>query len=151
MERRSTPRCGNAAVTGRGGTTDGTMIALMVEDSALVRGRLIPMLAAFSGVRVVATAESAAEAIDWLGANRCDLVLLDLSLRGDSGLDILDALGRRRTEPLATQPLRVVLTNGADDVVRRHCEALGAHAVFDKSIQLDELFAFLRHEHCTLH
>jgi hypothetical protein len=35
--------------------------------------------------------------------------------------------------------------------VRRRCEALGATAVFDKSIQLDELFDFLRREHVTLH
>jgi hypothetical protein len=35
--------------------------------------------------------------------------------------------------------------------VRRHCAARGATAVFDKSIQLDELFDFLRRGHCTLH
>jgi len=127
------------------------MIALMVEDSALVRSRLIPMLAAFSGVRVVATAVSAAEALLWLRDNRCDLVLLDLALRGDSGLDVLGALERPPPGADRAPPLRVVLTNGANDAVRRHCEALGARAVFDKSIQLDELFAFLRREHCTLH
>jgi DNA-binding NarL/FixJ family response regulator len=127
------------------------MIALMIEDSALVRSRLIPMLAAFCGVRVVATAASACEALDWLRANRCDLVLVDLSLRGDSGLDVLQALARPSARPGVQTPLRVVLTNGAGDAVRRHCRALGACAVFDKSIQLDELFAFLRREHCTVH
>jgi DNA-binding NarL/FixJ family response regulator len=126
------------------------MIALMVEDSALVRSRLIPMLAAFSGVRVVAFAESEAEALDWLRRNRCDLVLLDLSLRGGSGLSLLDALGTP-SEGRPAAPLRVVLTNDASDAVRRHCAARGATAVFDKSIQLDELFDFLRREHCTLH
>lgn len=126
------------------------MIALMVEDSALVRSRLIPMLAAFSGVRVVATAETPGEALDWLRDNRCDLVLLDLSLRQESGLRLLDALGRPPPAGDPDPPRRVVLTNGASDAVRRHCEALGA-AVFDKSIQLDELFDFLRREHCTFH
>jgi DNA-binding NarL/FixJ family response regulator len=126
------------------------MIALMVEDSALVRSRLIPMLAAFSGVRVVAYAESEAEALDWLRLNRCDLVLLDLSLRGGSGLGLLDALDTPSDGGPAV-PLRVVLTNDASDAVRRHCAARGAAAVFDKSIQLDELFDFLRREHCTLH
>jgi DNA-binding NarL/FixJ family response regulator len=127
------------------------MIALMVEDSALVRSRLIPMLAAFSGVRVVATAASAAEALLWLRDNRCDLVLLDLALRGDSGLAVLDALERRRAEAGHAPPLRVVLTNAASDMVRRHCKALGARAVFDKSNELDELFVFLRGEHRALH
>lgn len=127
------------------------MIALMVEDSALVRGRLIPMLAAFSGVRVVATAETAADALGWLRRHRCDLVLLDLSLRGGSGLPLLRTLRTTLRERKDVRTLRVVLTNGANETVRRHCRALGADAVFDKSIELDELFAFLRREHCVLH
>jgi len=128
------------------------MNALMVEDSPLVRCRLIPMLAAFSGVRVIATAESAEAALRWLQRNRCDLVLLDLSLRSGNGLQLLDAL-HARTGALvhSATPLRVVLTNHASETVRSHCRALGAHAVFDKSIQLDELFAFLRGGHCSVH
>jgi two-component system, OmpR family, response regulator len=127
------------------------MIALMVEDSPLVRQRLIPMLAAFSGVKVVATAASEAEALQWLRHNRCDLVLLDLRLRRGSGLGLLDRIGSESRGGGHVAPLRVVLTNGATAAVRRHCEALGATAVFDKSIQLDELFDFLRREHVTLH
>lgn len=123
------------------------MNALMVEDSALVRGRLIPMLAAFSGVRVVGTAETAADALGWLRQHRCDLVLLDLSLRGGSGVALLRTLRDR----CGGRMLHVVLTNGANEAVRRHCFALGADAVFDKSIELDELFAFLRREHCVFH
>jgi two-component system OmpR family response regulator len=125
------------------------MIALMVEDSALVRSRLIPMLAAFSGVRVVAFAESESDALAWLRDNRCDLVLLDLSLRGGSGLGLLRALGHPPADGSAA-PSCIVLTNDSNDAVRRHCEALGA-TVFDKSIQLDELFDHLRREHCTIH
>jgi hypothetical protein len=125
------------------------MVALMVEDSALVRSRLIPMLAVFSGVRVVACVDSASAALAWLRDNRCDLVLVDLALRGGSGVVLLDALERMPTRD-GPVPRRIVLTNHASDAVRRHCEALGA-TVFDKSIELDELFDFLRREHCTLH
>lgn len=132
------------------------MIALMVEDSALVRSRLIPMLAAFSGVRVVGVAESATEALVWLRAHRCDLLLLDLSLRDDSmhesGLRLLDALANAAHADIASvPPLRVVLADGPSDALRRRCAALGASAVFDKAIQLDELFDFLRREHWTIH
>lgn len=126
------------------------MIALMVEDSALVRSRLIPMLAAFSGVRVVASVDTTAAALDWLRDNLCDCVLVDLSLRGGSGVLLLDALDRADAGG-APAPLRIVLTNDASDAVRRHCASLGAAAVFDKSIELDQLFAFLRRGRCTIH
>jgi CheY-like chemotaxis protein len=116
-----------------------------------VRQRLIPMLAAFSGVNVVATVASEREALHWLRHNRCDVVLLDLRLRGGSGLALLDRIGSQPVGNGRITPLRIVLTNSATAAVRKRCEALGATAVFDKSIQLDELFDFLRREHVTLH
>jgi two-component system, OmpR family, response regulator len=125
------------------------MNALMVEDSPLVRQRLIPMLAAFSGVRVVATADSETDALAWLRRNRCDVVLVDLRLRRGSGFRLLDRICA--VEQDGDAPLRIVLTNGASAAVRQRCEMLGATAVFDKSIQLDELFDFLRREHAILH
>ncbi len=122
----------------------------MVEDSTLVRDRLVPMLAAFSGVRVVAFAESPSQAIAWLRRNRCDLVLIDLRLRAGSGLGLLDLLERCPGLRSATL-LRVVLTNDAGPAIRRRCAALGAAAVFDKSNELDALFDFLRRGRVTVH
>ena len=127
------------------------MIALMVEDSTLVCARLIPMLASFSGVQVAATAATPRSAMRWLRHNRCDLVLLDLVLQQGSGFVLLDAISRSAVSKPPALPLRVVLTNSANQVVRRECRRLGAHAVFDKSTQLDEFFAFLRLSHAAVH
>lgn len=127
------------------------MIALMVEDSTLVCGRLIPMLASFSGVQVAATAATPGAAMRWLSHNRCDLVLLDLALQNGNGFRLLDAIGHACLPDPNAPALRVVLTNSANQVVRRECRRLGAHAVFDKSTQLDELFAFLRRAHAAVH
>ena len=127
------------------------MIALMVEDSTLVCARLIPMLASFSGVQVAATAATPRSAMRWLRHHRCDLVLLDLVLQQGSGFVLLDAISRSAVSEPPALPLRVVLTNSANQVVRRECRRLGAHAVFDKSTQLDEFFAFLRLSHAAVH
>lgn len=127
------------------------MIALMVENSTLVCARLIPMLASFSGVQVAATAATPLAAIRWLRHNRCDLVLLDLALQHGSGFVLLDAISRSAASEPRIAPMRVVMTNSANQVVRRECRRLGAHAVFDKSTQLDELFAFLRLAHVAVH
>lgn len=113
------------------------MNALLVEDSPVIRDRLIPMLDALAAVRVVATAETEHEASDWLAAHDCDIVLVDLLLRQGSGFGLLARLRDH-------DALRVVITNNPSPEARRRCEELGASAFFDKSNQLDELFDYLR-------
>lgn len=120
------------------------MTAYLVEDSAVIRDRLVPMLDALADVQVIGTAETEADAARWLAANRCDLVLIDLLLRQGSGFGVLKRLQSGQD---AGNGLRVVLTNQATPEARRRCEELGAAAVFDKSRELDELFDFLRAHH----
>ena len=120
--------------------------AYLVEDSAVIRERLVPMLEALADVRVVGTAETEAEAMSWLAAHDCDLVLIDLLLRQGSGFGVLKRL---QALPQAQHRLRVVITNQATPEARRRCEELGASAVFDKSRELDELFDYLRLHQAT--
>ena len=118
-----------------------TMKAYLVEDSAVIRERLIPMLDALADVQVIGTAETETDAARWLSANHCELVLIDLLLRQGSGFGVLKRLQGMAD---AAGALRVVITNQATPEVRRRCEELGASAIFDKSRELDELFDFLR-------
>ena len=118
-----------------------TMKAYLVEDSTVIRERLIPMLDALADVQVIGTAETETDAARWLSANRCELVLIDLLLRQGSGFGVLKRL---QAMPHAQHRLRVVITNQATPEARRRCEELGASAIFDKSRELDELFDFLR-------
>ena len=115
--------------------------AYLVEDSAVIRERLVPMLDALADVQVLGTAETEADAVRWLAAHDCDVVLIDLLLRQGSGFGVLKRL---QGMPDAGVALRVVITNQATPEVRRRCEELGASAIFDKSRELEELFDFLR-------
>lgn len=117
------------------------MKAFLVEDSAVIRERLVPMLDALADVQVVGIAETEADAARWLDANACELVLIDLLLRQGSGFGVLKRL---QADGASNGPLRVVITNQATPEARRRCTELGAQAVFDKSRELDELFEFLR-------
>lgn len=118
------------------------MKALLIEDSAVIRDRLIPMLETLADVRVVATAETEHEAARWLDSHPCDLVLIDLLLRQGSGFGVLKRLQAGVfAEPSA---LRVVITNQATPEARKRCSELGAAAIFDKSRELEELFDYLR-------
>ncbi|HVL59409.1 MAG TPA: response regulator [Burkholderiaceae bacterium] len=116
------------------------MDAFLIEDSPVIRQRLIPMLSAMAHVRVVGMADSESEAWHWLERNVVDVVLLDLALRQGSGFGLLQRLQATG----AAARIRVVLTNHATDDMRARCQRLGATAFFDKSRELEALFAYLR-------
>ena len=48
----------------------------------------------------------------------------------------------RQAATLCPDARRVVLTNYATPDMRRRCAELGAHRVFDKSAELEELLAY---------
>lgn len=61
---------------------------LLVDDHALVRAGIRSLLESDARVVVVGEAASAGEALAQLDALRPDLVLLDIGLREESGLDV---------------------------------------------------------------
>ena len=111
----------------------------IVEDSPLILDGLVQTLEEFTKVRVVGFAADEAAAVRWLhgATNQCDLMIVDIFLKGGSGLGVLKAV--KQSGLLAK---RVVLTNYATDDIRRACTALGADRVFDKSQELEELISY---------
>ncbi len=112
--------------------------AFIVEDSPVIRENLIATLEELSPVQVVGTAEDEATAVQHLtdACQGVDLAIIDIFLARGSGMGVLKAL-RDAGAPVE----RVVLTNYATDDMRRHCLALGAAWVFDKSGDIDALVA----------
>lgn len=112
----------------------------MVEDSEVVRDSLIAALEEMAPMAVVGTAADEATAVQWLcdPAHACDMVIIDLFLRGGSGLGVLRSLQRRRPDLHS-----VVLSNFTSDDMRLTCLRLGAREVFDKSGEIDALV-----DHC---
>ncbi len=62
---------------------------LLVDDHPLVREGLSALIRTTSDLKIVAEAGNAAEALDLLRERRVDLVLLDISLPGMSGIELL--------------------------------------------------------------
>jgi DNA-binding NarL/FixJ family response regulator len=111
----------------------------IVEDSPVIRESLIATLEELVPVQVVGTAEDENSAVQWLEqkGHQVDLVIVDIFLKGGSGLGVLRAQGR------APQPHKmVVLSNYATPDMRRKCLELGAHRVFDKSTEIDALIQY---------
>nr|WP_221301486.1 response regulator transcription factor [Pseudoxanthomonas broegbernensis] len=82
---------------------------MIVDDHTLVRAGLSRLLQTFAGVDVVAEASNADQAIDLAAIHRPDLVLLDLSLPGRTGLEALSGILQRAPET------RVVMMSMYDD------------------------------------
>ena len=83
---------------------------LLVDDHQVVRRGLRQIVAEEPGYSVVGEAATAAEMFAWLGRNVCDLVLLDISLPGRSGLDALKEVKQVRP----TLPVLILSTHPED-------------------------------------
>jgi two-component system OmpR family response regulator len=115
------------------------LTAYLVEDSPMIRANLTTTLEELCGIKVVASAESEAEAVEWLTQPEQPwrLAIVDLFLRPGSGIKVLAACKNRRPEQKI-----VVLTNYATSDIRDLCTTLGADAVFDKTREVDALIDY---------
>ena len=111
----------------------------IVEDSPVIRESLIATLEELVPVNVVGTAEDESTAVQWLAQpeNQCDLVIVDIFLKGGSGLGVL-----RAANEMPRRYTMVVLSNYATKDVRRKCLELGADRVFDKSNEIEALILY---------
>lgn len=109
----------------------------LVEDDAGIRQQLTDVIQEVCAAHVVATAETEAAAVDWIRhhPDQWTLAVVDLFLKEGTGFGLLASLPERERSHV------VVLTNSATAHNRTRCLALGAHAVFDKTAELDKFLA----------
>lgn len=123
-------------------TADTPLRLAIIEDNPVLLDLLTGMLDAIPGVSVAGNAASETEALSLLRLTRPDLAIVDLELRGSTGLKVLAAI-QQNPEAFGA-PRAVVFSNHAHQIVQSRCLALGAEAFFDKSFQTDELLEFVQ-------
>jgi DNA-binding NarL/FixJ family response regulator len=106
----------------------------LVDDSPVVRERLMHLLADVPAIEVVGQADIAFEAIHGIRRLRPRAVILDISMPGGSGLYVLEAIARENPRPVV-----IMLTNFATDQYRARCRQLGADYFFDKSSEFEKI------------
>lgn len=111
-----------------------TLTAVIVDDSPIVRARLITLLAQYEWITVVGQAEDVYDALDVIRRSGPDIVILDLQLKTGSGLTVL-----RELQSMPAKPTVIMLTNHASDYMRATCSMTGADFFFDKSTEFDGL------------
>ncbi|MFI5209760.1 MAG: response regulator [Gemmatimonadales bacterium] len=115
---------------------------LLVDDHAVVREGIRHVLAEGAGFEVVGEAGGGRDALALAGTLQPDVVLLDISMPGDSGLDVLDAL--RKAAPQA----RVLMLSVHDqtEYVVQSVRA-GAHGYLRKDTTPADLREAIRSVH----
>lgn len=113
----------------------------LVEDNDVVRDNIASMLTEFANVKVAGMASTENEAAEWLlgHPDEWQLAVVDLFLLQGSGLGVLGQCANRKPSQKV-----VVLTNYATPDIRRRALALGADAVFDKTLELDQFLAYCK-------
>lgn len=102
----------------------------IVDDHSIVRAGFREMLENELGIRIEFEAVSGEDALQQLRAKACDVLLLDISLPGQSGIDVLRAV-RQRYDDLKVLVLSgfpeeryalPMIRNGANGYLSKDCE-----------------------------
>jgi DNA-binding NarL/FixJ family response regulator len=114
------------------------MKVFVVEDSAIVRERLIEMILEVDGVEIVGEADSYGTAVDGIMASQPDVAILDISLGDGSGIDVL-AYVKSRLPGL----MGIMLTNYTSPQHLRASAEAGAEYFLDKSVDFERVTEIL--------
>lgn len=110
---------------------------LVVEDSELVRNRLVALLRELPGVEQVQAAATLSQALDAVYEAPPNLLILDLHLPDGNALQVLGVF-----KNIAPHMRIAMLSNDASEFTRARCLKGGADAFFDKSTEFEDALAW---------
>jgi DNA-binding NarL/FixJ family response regulator len=110
---------------------------VVVDDQTLVRQGICRLLDLTSDIRVVAEAADGAEAIRLIPTVDAEVVLLDVRMPGQGGIEVLQALAGHL-------PPTILLTTFDDDAVVIEAARHGAKGFLLKDVSLEQLAEAIR-------
>ena len=117
----------------------GDVKVFVVEDSALVRERLIEMIREVDGVDVVGEADSYGTAVEGIMSTHPDVAILDVSLAEGNGIEVL-----AHVKPRLPGLRGIVLTNYNSPQHLKASADAGAEYFLDKSVDFERITEILR-------
>ena len=111
----------------------------LVEDSKIIRERLIEEIASTRKTEFVGSAETESDAVDKLSKLDCDALVLDINLARGSGFAVLRSVRANR----AHRPRVIVFTNYAYPYYRQLTMEMGADYFLDKATEFNRLLEII--------
>jgi two-component system nitrate/nitrite response regulator NarL len=93
---------------------DGRHTVLVVDDHPLFRKGVMQLLAMEPSIEVIGEAGNRAQALDLVRTREPDLILLDLNLKAESGLDVLAVL---KAEDPSRRVVMLTVSDAAEDLI----------------------------------
>ena len=115
------------------------MKVFIVDDSALVRERIIAMISEHPGIEITGQAENALEGINSIRKLKPDVVILDIRMPGGNGIEVL-----RNIKKNSSGPTIIILTNYPYPQYRKKCIEAGADYFFDKSTEFNKIIEVIK-------
>ena len=111
-----------------------TMNIVLIDDSLLVRVRVANIISELPGVKVIGEAGNSLEAIEVVRRIKPDVVVLDIKMPGESGVQVVKKLKNEFKE------LKIImLTNYPYSQYKAECFKNGADYFLSKSDEFEKL------------
>jgi DNA-binding NarL/FixJ family response regulator len=107
---------------------------LIVDDSDVVRDRIVEILTSITGVEIAGEATNSIEAIHMVNKLKPDVVTLDIRIPGESGIEVLKKI--KKSQP---STIVAVLTNFPEEQYKNKCDQLGGDYFFSKSDEFEKV------------
>ena len=107
---------------------------VLVDDSKIVRERIFDLVTEVSGVNVVGEAGNSIDAIECVKKLQPDVVILDIKMPGDSGVEVLKKIKLSHPSLIV-----IMLTNYPLPQYKEKCMEYGAEYFLNKSDEFEKL------------
>ena len=112
---------------------------LIVDDSEIIRSRLVDMLSDIKDIGVINQAENLKQAVSSIYRSSPNIIILDLQLPDGCGLELIDKI-----KTMQLNPVIIVFTNYTFPQYRKKSEDLGVKYFFDKSKEFTNVYELLK-------
>lgn len=106
----------------------------IVEDSTIIRGRILAMISAIDEVEISGFSGFVNESLIEIKESKPDIIILDIRLNGGSGIEILSEI-----KTVLPETKIIMLTNYSYPQYKKKCFELGADYFFDKSKDFEKI------------